>query len=416
MPTPSEVASGRVEPRAATPQEMFREEMTAWDATFRSAFRLPPYNPDDLLSKRGPDVYEQMMTDAQVRSSINTKRFALLARPWRVFPAVCDTAHPGYAAAAEARDFVEDALRGLRGPDGSLREFRHTLFEMMSALYRGFSLAEMVWRVEEAGRWRGRHTLAAIKFKNPRQIGFDLDAYLNIRAITSLTPEHGLATIPRAKCLLYIHNQRDELPYGDSDLRPVYKHWYSKSRIMEFWNLRLQRFGIPFAYASTGGGDAMGAHIREVLRELQQDSSAVFPADVQPKLLEASAAGADAFSSALEWHNQQIAIGILLQTLTSSEGLRGGSRALGIVHFEILLYALECVKQDIEAAVNAQVVRPLIDYNFGHGLYPSFALGNPREKDTAALAQAMGVLLTHGVVDPHEPALREMFNLPVLDR
>lgn len=399
-----------------TAPEQFREELAAWDAVFRQAFRMPPYNPDDLLSTRGIETYDRMMADAQVRASINTKRYALLARPWQVYPSIRDRVHPGYCAACEARDFVEDALRGLRGPDGSTREFRHTLFEMMSAFYRGFSLAEMIWRVEERGRWRGKFTLGAIKFKNPKQIGFDLDEYLNVRAVTSVTPTGGMVSVPRDKCLLYIYNQRDELPYGDSDLRAVYKHYLSKTRIIEFWNLRLQRFGIPFAFASVGSGtDAQSTRVKEILRDFQQESSAVFPMSVRPELLEPRSDTGDPFLGALEWHNQQIAIGILLQTLTSGEGRRTGSMALGRVHFDILLFALECVKQDIEAAVNAQIVRPLVDYNFGHGLYPEFSLGNLDEKDLEKLAQAMDVLLRHQVVGAKEPALRAMFNLPPVE-
>ena len=89
--------------------------------------------------------------------------------------------------------------------------------------------------------------------------------------------------------------------------------------------------------------------------------------------------------------------------------------ALGKVHFDILLYALQCLKNDVEAAVNAQIVRPLVDYNFGHALYPRFSLGNVDEKDITSLAQAMDVLLTHQVVGPKETVLREMFNLPPLE-
>ena len=396
-----------------TPAERLREEMTAWDSIFRSMFRLPPYNPDDLLTSRNIDLYDKMMQDAQVRASINTKRYALLARPWQVFPAVREKADSRLCAACEARDFVEDALRSLQGPDGGPREFRQTLFEMMSAFYRGFSLAEMVWRVAERGKWAGRYILGAVKFKNPKQIGFELDEFLNIRAVTSFTPEGGYQTIPRGKCLIYTYNAKDELPYGDSDLRAVHKHWMSKSKIMEFWNLRLQRFGIPFAYASAPNtGSSSGNSIQQVLRDLQQDSSAVFPPNVKPELLEPRAGGDEMFHSALEWHNQQIAIGILLQTLTSGEGMRSGSMALGKVHFDILLFALECMKQDIEAAVNAQIVRPLVDFNYSHGLYPCFSLGNLDEKDLPKLAQAMDVLLTHQVVGAKEPVLREMFNLP----
>ena len=135
-----------------TAPEQFREELTAWDAVFRQAFRMPPYNPDDLLATRGIETYDKMMGDAQIRASINTKRYALLARPWQIYPSIRERDHPRYCEACEARDFVEDALRGLHGPDGSIREFRHTLFEMMSAFYRGFSLAEMIWSGSSALR------------------------------------------------------------------------------------------------------------------------------------------------------------------------------------------------------------------------------------------------------------------------
>ena len=392
-----------------TVQERVREESAAWDSVFRSAFKLPPYNPEILRTKHGLDLFEEMMTDAQVRASINTKRYALLARPWQVFSGA-ERGHPESAAAAEARDFVEDALKGLD------RDFRRTLFELMAAFYRGFSLAEMIWRVEEAGRWRGKFMLGGIKFKNPKQIGFDVDEFLNIRSITSFTPEGGHVSVPREKCLLYIYNGRDELPYGDSDLRSVYNHWHAKQEITRFWNLRLQRFGVPLAFVTTRGNPAgpEGKRMLDFLKDLREDSSAVFPQDTRPEVLEASA-GEGGFLGALEWHNQQIAIGILLQTLTSGEGIRSGSMALGRVHFDILLFALECMKYDVEATVNSQIVRPLVDYNFGHGLYPVFSLGNINEKDVAQLAQAMDVLLNHQVVGPKEPVLREMFNLPPVD-
>ncbi|HZP80115.1 MAG TPA: hypothetical protein VFB21_00630, partial [Chthonomonadaceae bacterium] len=199
-------------PPPPTLAELLREEMTAWDAVLKTAFRVAPYNPDDLLTSRGFDIYERMMNDAMVRAAINTKRFALLAKPWQVFPAVTDARMKPTAEALAVRDFVEAALRGMRGPDGMARDFRQTLFQIMSAFYRGFSVAEMLWRVEESGPYAGKYVLAAIKGKAPKQIGFQVDDYLNVQAITSWTPQTGPVTIPRSKCVLYIYNPHDELP------------------------------------------------------------------------------------------------------------------------------------------------------------------------------------------------------------
>ncbi len=398
--------------------ERMREEMTAWDAVLRQAFRMPPFNPDELLSAKGSDIYERMMGDAMVRAAINTKRFALLAKPWQVVPATGGNGKPS-GIQRETRDFVEAALRGIQGVDGVTRDFRQVLFQMMSAFYRGYSVAEMVWRLEERGRYAGKYVLASIKSKPPKQTGFDVDDFLNVRAITSWTPLTGLVTIPRGKCVVYVYNPHDELPFGDSDLRGVYKHWWSKESIVKFWNLSLQKYGMPMIYAqsSTSLGEGGGQKVLDLLTTVQQDSSAVFPHDVTPQLLQANNGSADAFSAAVDWHNQQIAQGILLQTLTSGEGRRSGSLSLGQVHYNILLYVLENAKADIEAVVNGQIVRPLVEFNFGdvEGICPRFSLGSVNERDLLQTAQAYDVLLRHGVVDSKEQSVREIFDLPPLE-
>ncbi len=398
--------------------ERVREEMTAWDAVLRQAFRMPPFNPDELLSAKGYDLYERMMGDAMVRAAINTKRFALLAKPWQVVPAVGGDGKSSEMQQA-VRDFVEAALRGIQGVDGMTRDFRQALFQIMSAFYRGYSVAEMVWRLEERGKYAGKYMLASLKSKPPKQTGFEVDDFLNVQAITSWTPLTGLVTIPRGKCVVYVYNPHDELPYGDSDLRAVYKHWWSKDAIIKFWNLSLQKYGMPmlFAQSASSLGEGGAQKVLNLLTTVQQDSSAVFPRDVTPQLLQANNGSADAFSAAVDWHNQQIAQGILLQTLTSGEGRRSGSLSLGQVHYNVLLYVLENAKADIEAVVNGQIVRPLVEFNFGSAeeVCPRFTLGSVNERDLLQTAQAYDVLLTHGVVDSKEQAVREMFDLPPLE-
>ncbi len=397
--------------------ERFQEELVSWEAMLKSAFRVPPYSPDSFaMSHGGYEIYDQMMTDAMVRAAINTKRFALLSKPWSVFAAGNGEGGRPSGKALEIRDFVEGSLRDIRGADGTVKDFRQVLFEMMSAFFRGFSLAELVWRMEEAGHWRGKFRLAGVKSKHPRQIGFEVDDFLNIERIVSLTPTSGRVTVPREKCLYYVYHPQEGSPYGSSDLRCVYKHWWSKDILAKFWNLHLQRFGTPMVFAQVAGD---GTQILETLQAMQADASAVFPREVTPQILQASSAGGDGFIAAVDWHNQQIAQGILLQTLTSGEGTRVGSLALGQVHFSILLFSLENAKQDIEAAINAQVIRPLVDYNFAGareaGLYPSFSLGNVNERDLPKLAQAYDVLLKHGVVTGREASVRELFDLPPME-
>ncbi|MCL6629866.1 MAG: DUF935 domain-containing protein, partial [Armatimonadetes bacterium] len=74
-----------------------------------SAFRMAAYSPDDLLTRKGLAIYDDMQKDAQVRSCLNTKKFAVLSRGWDVFPATDAQRDVEIAA------FVKFCLEDMRG-------------------------------------------------------------------------------------------------------------------------------------------------------------------------------------------------------------------------------------------------------------------------------------------------------------
>ncbi len=103
-------------------------------------------NPDDLVARKGLDVYDRMMSDAQVRMAVNYKRFAVISADWDVLP-----------GGAEKRDaeIAEFARRSLENMRGSVVQ---SVFGVMNALVHGYSIAELVFAPVgaglDAGRWR----------------------------------------------------------------------------------------------------------------------------------------------------------------------------------------------------------------------------------------------------------------------
>ena len=76
---------------------------------------------------------------------------------------------------------------------------------------------------------------------------------------------------------------------------------------------------------------------------------------------------------AIEFHNREIARSILGQTLTTDEGRRVGSLALGKVHLQVLILQLEAIRRDLaDRVMTEQVIRPLIELNFGPENIPRF--------------------------------------------
>src|SRR5689334_21992976 len=91
----------------------------AWDSIFAQSFRLAPYSPDLLTTQKGYDLYDQMLTMAACRAPFNLKRYAVLAKGWRVLPHErgCDPLSADHGSAHELADFVQGLLEEITLPE-----------------------------------------------------------------------------------------------------------------------------------------------------------------------------------------------------------------------------------------------------------------------------------------------------------
>jgi|YNPNPStandDraft_1061719.scaffolds.fasta_scaffold00067_2 phage gp29-like protein len=394
--------------------------------------QIAPYNPDDLVGKRGYDIYDQMQRDAQVQACLTIKKFAVLSRGWEVHPA---SNSPGDR---EIADFVRFVLEDMRG------SILDVLYNALDALAKGFSVMEINYRLLDREPYRGMIGLASIKSKDPSTFTFDTDEYLNVRGLkrpgfdaglpgrnngtcsqntkreasaspSSLAGEEGERNLPPDKFVVYSYLPKYESPYGTSDLRAAYKHYWSKDVLLRFMNLYLEKYGSPTAKGSYKRGTPRAAQeeLLRVLDKIQQESAIVIPDDVQVELLEAQRGGEAGYLAALEYHDKQISKAILCQTLMTDEGMRVGSFALAKVHLDVLKMCLRKLKRDLEETVmREQVIRRLVDYNFAGSDCPRFSLGPVEDKDIDQLADVITKLITGKVVRPDEDWIREYLGIP----
>ncbi|MFA6451099.1 MAG: hypothetical protein WCX65_16605, partial [bacterium] len=128
-------------------------------------------NPDELVARKGLEVYDRMMTDAQVRMAVNYKRFAVISADWDVLPG-----GPGKRD-AEIAAFTRRALENMRG------SVVQAVFGVMNALAHGYSVSELVFAPVGSGRDAGRWRLEAIKPKHPADYDFELDPFGNVTGL-----------------------------------------------------------------------------------------------------------------------------------------------------------------------------------------------------------------------------------------
>lgn len=390
--------------RAPIDQELAISE----DSLFRK-FNLYPYSPDRLIARKGFDIYEEMLRDDQIAQAVATRKTLMLSAGWRLEPASQD------AKDLEVADFVDWTLRN--EVEGS---FEADLWEIAGAAELGWSIGEKVWRVIETGPHKGRIALGAYKSKNPRDFNIDRDEFDNIKpdgVIRITAPQLG-QRLPADKFVIYSYRRRYEDVFGTSILRALYDLWWLKHVLKRAWGVSFERAGVPVAVAKYPAGmkEADQNKLFKLVKSIRFESAAILPKDVELNFVEAQRQGKDAMLEAIKHIDGQIAKTILGQTLTQEQGERG-SQALGAVHQNILgLYVAEFGRDLAIKAVDAQIVRDLVDFNFpGVTAYPRFTFNPPMREEQAPRVNAFLAAVTAGTVRPtlkDEAEIRKALGFP----
>ncbi len=318
---------------------------------------------DDLLRTRGERVYEEMLTDAQVQAALAVKKFGVLDAEWDIVPGGDDE------ASQRAEQLVRFALGRLRG------SVTRILLNALDALAHGYSVQEINYTLCEEEPWRGYVVWQSIKSKPPRLFRLETDEYRNLRSLYLRLPGADEKALPAEKFVIYAHNGNYESPYGRSDLRAAYKHWWAKQLLMKFWLLSLEKFGSPTVKGVVPRHvpDAERQELLRVLDRIQQETAIVLPEDVQIELLEGRSPVGAAYLQAVQFHNREILRSILGQTLATDEGWRTGSLALGQVHYRVMQMLWRVLRRELaEVVMEEQLFRRLTELNFPDAAPPRF--------------------------------------------
>lgn len=318
---------------------------------------------DTLLGRHGFTLYDQILHDAHVRACLNLKRLGILSVGWRLEPA------DESPEAQRAHQFVEYNLQTMRGGVFSL------LWRTLDALAKGYAVLEMLFSRQQSPPYEGYYLLTGFKAKDPALFSFEVDAYRNIRALILHSPNGETLALPREKFILYAYNARYESPFGESDLKAVYPHWRAKQRILQMWELFLAKYASPTLIGTFKRTlpPAQQDALLNALDRVQQETAIVVPEEVKVEALDYKQGGADSYAQAITYHNAEIAKAILGETLTTDEGQRVGSLALGQIHFKVLQTQLRALRADLaERVMQDQVIRSLLQLNMPNAPAPRF--------------------------------------------
>jgi phage gp29-like protein len=344
-------------------------------------------NPDDIApgAFSSYDAYRQMRTDPRIKSLLNKLKTAALNFPIHITqPEGCP-------------DSVFAFVKGF--------ELWNKLYQKLKRVYSGldygFSVSELVWRIE-----RGRYIPDNIITRKPERFSFGHDWKLYLNEYGQRKPLD-----QPYKWLEYHHDTDDENPYGSSVLRCVYWPWMFKKAGYEFWLQATEKFSVKTVLAIFKA-DGDETRIRETARHIAEQllsitsGSAAAVGNVD-SIHELSMSGdLVGFASLVDACDTQISYGLTGQSIATSK-TEGGSLALGEVQADLFYEDAKGVALEGQALVQ-KIINWAVELNgFENAVPPLAEVDTERRASFDELMRAVD----HGV-EVSKDALYNRYGLP----
>jgi hypothetical protein len=308
-------------------------------------------------------TYRAMQTDSQVaalRQAIRlpTHRYLIEIDPGDTDPVAADLL-------ATDLDLPLVGSAGGRRPGRRRGRFssRKHLDRTLDGLDYGHAVFETVGEIDAAGDWRLRDLA-------PRP-AWTIDQWFVDQAghLVRVEQQHQSPPIVLDADRLAVWSWQGDAgdPRGKSMLRPLYRNWVVKDRLIRIDAVSHERTGMGIPVGTVGDGDAVGARV-ELERLLAglaagEDTNLVLPYGADVRLMGVSGTVPDKITS-LRWHDEQMAKAMLAM-LIELGSTSTGSRALGDNFADLLGMFHDAVMDWYCDGLTEQVCEPWIDRNRG---------------------------------------------------
>lgn len=389
------------------------DDLTFWRTSLYNESQFNTYNPDDLVQKKGIDIYRKMMKDDQVKACMAIKRIAVYSKGWRMESASDKPKDKKVA------DYITHALT-----DGLTGSFRTVLKRIFTAFGYGFSVSEKLPYIIKSGEFAGKMAFRKIKTRPPDGFEFETDDFGElVKVIQEAMGRVTLDGEDLKRLVIYSYDSEFGDVWGNSDLRAAYRAWWSKDIVIRYMNIFIERFGMGILIGKYPRGMAEKARkdFQKVLKNISAKTAIDIPADVEIDNLESNSRSTPIHISVIEHYNKSIARAILLPDKLGFTDSPGGSYNLGENQFSLFMMLMDNLRAEIEEEViDEQIVKDLVDKNFANiQKYPKFKFNPLTQKDKDKIAERFVNAVDKGVVtetEADEDFFRESLDYPKRDK
>jgi phage gp29-like protein len=364
--------------------------------------------------------------DLHYLAVLGTRKQALAGLEIAVEPASRDAGDQ--RAAAMVREMVLGGALGIES----------ALFDLADAIGKGFAVCEIIW--DTAGHeWAPRH----LKWRDPRWFMFDWVSGDELLVRTLGRAEEGAdrtrgaahfsggglapayrggagiqpLTAPLApfKFITHVAKAKAGLPVRGGIARAAGWSYLFKNYVLKDWITFTEVFGQPLRVGKyhPGATEADKETLLRAVANIGTDAAAIIPESMVIEFTEArQGTSAELYRGFCEYLDAQVSKAVLGQTLTTELGRAGGSRAAAQVHDTVRRDILAADARRMEATLNRDLVRPIVDLNLGpRERYPRLAFEMPADTDVKAFADIVAELADRGL-QVAQRAVLERLGLP----
>lgn len=295
---------------------------------------------------RQAELFQEMEEkDCHLASVLGTRKGAVLSLPWSVQAASDDTAD------VKAAELVEEAIERI--------DFDELLIDLMDAVGKGYSIAEIDWEV--AG---GRVLPRSVEWVEAKRFRWDGGA---VRLLTDDSPTTGIP-LPANKFIVHRHKARSGLPSRGGMLRVCAWLYLFKNYAVKDWVAFAEVFGMPLRLGKYDPGASKEDRdaLEMAVRMLGSDAAGVIANTTDIAFITTDTKGAEnVFGSLADWCDRGVSKVVLGQTLTTDTTGGTGTYAAGSVHNEVRLDLRDADVSALEKVLVRDFVRPLVGFNLG---------------------------------------------------
>lgn len=341
-------------------------------------------NPDRILQSKGHAgtfrIYEDLETDAHVRTVIGKRKRAVTSREW-------------FVEEADSSDKAVKAAELVRSCLNQINLDRITE-DLLDAIIKGFSVCEIMW-VKDGSVIRPYD----LRSRQPQRFIFkQVEDRYEPRLLTLNNPTEGIE-LPDRKFIFYVYDGRFDNPYGFGLGNALFWPVTFKRKGITFWLTFCDKFGSPTTVGRypASASDRERETLKEALESISNDYGITIPEGMEVSLLEAVKSSTDTYEKLVRYMDEQISEVVLGETGSTNQSSSGGSRARDEVGNEIRLETAKADADSLCDILNKTLVQWIIDLNMPGAPTPRLWRNFEVPEDTNEKAKRDSTLASIGV-------------------